>query len=508
MITSSRSFRQSFADVVDHRCRQIQLAAKLEADVWGLRASNRGIYAGAFLKNPAAIAAARKAWNECFTDASNVIEQSRALARTEQGRDLLDDLSATLAKTAPLSDEVTRLSEAGEPEQAARIGAEKMTPLFNHAIDVTQQVIARHRKLLEEEKQQVENRTSMSLWLAGSMVAFALIVASGVVVVLLSTNRALRQLSADLWQGSEQVASAASQVSSSAQSLAQGASEQAASLEETSSSTEEISAMTTQNSEAALKAAHLVGQSCQQFAGTKQRLGEMVIAMEEISDTSNQVAKIIKVIDEIAFQTNILALNAAVEAARAGESGMGFAVVADEVRNLAQRCAQAAKDTAVLIETAVSKSAHGTQKVREVEQAIAQATEQALEMKTLVDEVNIGSQEQKKGLDQIARAISQMEQVTQQTAASAEESASAGEELNAQAETLRGSVADLTRLVDGSGAVSEPTLARQQLARHSGPHPDQRRLERQFNFRASPTEKHGWLTDAESGDQFVSHSQR
>jgi methyl-accepting chemotaxis protein/methyl-accepting chemotaxis protein-1 (serine sensor receptor) len=209
--------------------------------------------------------------------------------------------------------------------------------------------------------------------------------------------------------------------------------------------------MTSQNSEAALKAAHLVGQSSQQFANSKRSLGEMVIAMEEISGASNEVAKIIKVIDQIAFQTNILALNAAVEAARAGESGLGFAVVADEVRNLAQRCAQAAKDTEALIETAVSKSAHGADKVREVEISITTATDQALEMKTLVEEVSLGSQEQKKGLEQIARAVSQMEQVTQRSAASAEESASAGEELSAQAQTLLGSVKELTRLVDGSG---------------------------------------------------------
>jgi methyl-accepting chemotaxis protein/methyl-accepting chemotaxis protein-1 (serine sensor receptor) len=219
-------------------------------------------------------------------------------------------------------------------------------------------------------------------------------------------------------------------------------------LEETSASTQEIGSMTGQNSQNAEKAAQVVAQSNSQLAGTNQKLGDMVTAMKEISSASDQVARIIKVIDEIAFQTNILALNAAVEAARAGEAGMGFAV-ADEVRNLAQRCGQAARDTQVLIETSVAKSAQGSEKVRELEAAVTALTSQSAEGQTLVDEVNIGSQEQKKGLDQVTQAIGQMEQVTQKTAASAEESTSAGEELNAQADTLRGLVEELRRFVDG-----------------------------------------------------------
>jgi methyl-accepting chemotaxis protein len=153
------------------------------------------------------------------------------------------------------------------------------------------------------------------------------------------------------------------------------------------------------------------------------------------------------VIDEIAFQTNILALNAAVEAARAGEAGMGFAVVADEVRNLAQRCAQAASDTASLIEDSIAKSHDGKSKVDLVAAAIRAVSEEAAKVKTLVDEVNTGSQEQARGLEQISKAIIQMEQVTHKAAANAEESASAAEELNAQSETQKQVVERLTVLV-------------------------------------------------------------
>jgi methyl-accepting chemotaxis protein/methyl-accepting chemotaxis protein-1 (serine sensor receptor) len=205
--------------------------------------------------------------------------------------------------------------------------------------------------------------------------------------------------------------------------------------------------MARKNSENSHGAAQLVTQSQQKFVETHQSLSHMVVAMSEIKAHSDKIGKIIKVIDEIAFQTNILALNAAVEAARAGEAGMGFAVVADEVRNLAQRCAQAAKDTAALIEESIAKSSDGQEKVDQVVTAIRAITEASDRVKTLVDEVNVGGQEQATGIEQIGKAIIQMERVTQQTAANAEESASAAEELNAQSETVKALVARLTAMV-------------------------------------------------------------
>jgi methyl-accepting chemotaxis protein/methyl-accepting chemotaxis protein-1 (serine sensor receptor) len=262
----------------------------------------------------------------------------------------------------------------------------------------------------------------------------------------------LRLAVSELSEGAGQVASAAGQISSSSQSLAQGASEQAASLEETSASSEEINSMARKNAENSQAANSLVTQSQQKFTETNHSLETMVVAMGDIKASSDKVARIIKVIDEIAFQTNILALNAAVEAARAGEAGMGFAVVADEVRNLAQRCAQAAKDTAALIEESIGKSNEGKVRVDQVAVAIRAITEESAKVKTLVDEVTLGSQEQTRGIEQVARALTQMEQVTQQSAASAEESAAAAEELTAQASTLMEVVGQLSAMVGGAEA--------------------------------------------------------
>jgi methyl-accepting chemotaxis protein/methyl-accepting chemotaxis protein-1 (serine sensor receptor) len=307
-----------------------------------------------------------------------------------------------------------------------------------------------NRDLAAVQEKSVQDTQAEVRWLI--WIALIVAVAGGSALlfwIVGSVNRGLLDAVNRLSEGATQVASAAEQVSSSSQSLAQGSSEQAASLEETSACAEEISSMSKKNSDNCHTAAGLVAQSQNEFERAGQSLRDMVQAMNEINDSSGKISKIIKVIDEIAFQTNILALNAAVEAARAGEAGMGFAVVADEVRNLAQRCAQAAQDTSGLIAESIERSREGKLKVDSVAEGVSSIAEQVTKAKALMDEVYVGSQEQVRGIGEMAQALSQMERVTQSSAAGAEEGAAAAAELNNQSEAVVRVINDLSAMVGG-----------------------------------------------------------
>lgn len=260
-----------------------------------------------------------------------------------------------------------------------------------------------------------------------------------------------------LTSASDQTTSASAQVAQSSQSMAEGASEQASSLEETSASLEEMTSMTKQNAENANQASQLMEKAKETVGDMARATEEMSKAIAEIKASSDQTAKIIKTIDEIAFQTNLLALNAAVEAARAGDAGKGFAVVAEEVRNLAQRSAEAAKNTAEMIAGSVKNADNGVKVTERVADALKQTVSNAEKVAQLVAEIAAASNEQAQGIEQINTAVAQMDQVTQSNAASSEESASAAEELSAQAEEMRRMVQDLVAVVEGEGNAAAPT---------------------------------------------------
>ena len=267
----------------------------------------------------------------------------------------------------------------------------------------------------KEEMQGLQNSTIM-LVLVLSVVG----VVVGIVVSLLvvrSIIGPLTEINQGLTDGAEQVASASEQLSAASQQLAEGSSEQASSLEETSATLNESSSMIQQTSDNTSRASELSLSASTASEKGSSEMKNMMQSMIEIKESSGELSKIIKVIDDIAFQTNILSLNAAVEAARAGEAGAGFAVVAEEVRNLAQRSAKAAQDTTEIIEKNLQMSEAGVSVAQRVQEALQEINQQSGELNNLIDEINTASKEQTQGINQINAAVNQMEQVTQQNAA-------------------------------------------------------------------------------------------
>ena len=295
-----------------------------------------------------------------------------------------------------------------------------------------------------------------------SGIFLAFIIAKGIIHVL-------TRITDGLGEGAAQVAAASSQVASSSQSMAEGASEQAASIEETSSSMEEMASMTNKNADNSRHANTLMQESSNVIKTANSSMGHLTRSMKDITMASEETSKIIKTIDEIAFQTNLLALNAAVEAARAGEAGAGFAVVADEVRSLAMRAADAAKNTAQLIEGTVKKVSDGSKIVEDTSEAFGRVADSTNQISQLITEISEASNEQAEGINQVNKAISEMDRVVQQNAANAEESASASEEMNAQAEQLKDYVGDLMIMVRGNKQVQKSKTVRREVKTLSPP---------------------------------------
>ena len=362
-----------------------------------------------------------------------------------------------------VSDKLLPAVDKGDRAAADKILTQELAPLYDtHRKAIDELVKATNIQNAKIEKSSA-GEISFNIVLMIGVAIGAIVLCMSVLLWLVShITQGLLGITRNLERGSEETVSASGEISSASQSLAEGATEQAASLEETSASLEEIASMTKRNAENAISAKDLSADTRKAAELGSSNMEEMNHAMADIQSASSNISKIIKTIDEIAFQTNILALNAAVEAARAGTAGAGFAVVADEVRNLAQRSAQAAKETAEKIEDSIAKSANGVAISGKVSESLGQIVTKARRVDELVAEIATASREQSQGLDQINTAVTQMDKVTQSNAATAEESASASEELSAQAATLREIVGELQKLVSGSaggkshGGRSEP----------------------------------------------------
>ena len=393
------------------------------------------------------VSSQKQRFDEAASRLRRKIVELRPLINKDEERGVVEKVASGVTEWLALYEKYMRFSRESNFSGAHEIMLGRIYPLIDSLEKSAKLLAAQQEGMLTAASRDAHTRVTRSRAVAFVLLGLCLVAGCGVYWIVRGVNAILRRFADEMRQVTEQVASAASQVSSSSQALARGASQQAASIEETSSSSEEINIMAHKSAEGSQLASAKMQEAAQKIGEANLSLQQMMDSMDAINASSDKISKIIKVIDEIAFQTNILALNAAVEAARAGEAGMGFAVVADEVRNLAQRCAEAARNTAGLIEESIAMSQDGRGKFDQVKRAIRSITESAEQAKMLVDGVSTSSQEQQRGVEHVAKAILQVERVTQANAASAEENAAAGHELDAQSESLKNIVDRLTALV-------------------------------------------------------------
>ncbi len=426
------------------------LAGKLSATAENMVALDRGIAFSLVLQQLEKAHNLRREFDQASQSLRRDLSDIHSIADNASQEDLRE-LDTLYGSADAGQREFMQQLSAQQLDAALKTFDEQVAPRIRKLSEKARTLVETEEKRLAEASGASESQAVRAKWLMTGLFLLSLPV---VVVVLVTVQRItgmLRGVTGEITACATQVAGAAEQIASSSNSMSEVATRQASSLEETSASSQEMSSLTQKNAEASRRAASVMAEVDGRVREANVTLAEMIASMREIRASSEKIAKIIKVIDEISFQTNILALNAAVEAARAGDAGMGFAVVADEVRRLAQRCAQAAGDTATLIEESITTSSEGSRKIENMAASVSSITDSTQRVKQLVDELQVSSHEQSQGIDQISSALTELESVTQQSAASAEQSASVSVSMSEQARLMKDVVRRLVAMVGEQG---------------------------------------------------------
>lgn len=444
--------------------RKALLTGEVGKSASDMLAASRGTMLGVILQRGQAAEQSRRAFQDAFAQMQRELNDITRLETSRGALDSVSQLSQEVATVGRAYQQMTSAMDAQQFEVAQKTFDETLYPLLTEINKKASALLEDQQQSLARIADTAEADGSISRWLGIIFVLISLGVGAGVLVIVRNAVAKLREFAGEVATGAMQVTHAAEQVCGGSQTLASGASEQAAALEETSASMEEMSSVTHKNEDNSKRTAELVGCTAKAVAAAERTIREMSKSMQEISASGEKITKVVKIIDDIAFQTRILSLNAAVEAARAGSAGAGFAVVAEQVGHLAQECAGAAKETGSMIEDTVTRVRDGAVNLTRAAEAIEEVVQHSASVKQLVDEVYIGSQEQARGIDQVAKAVLQMQETTQRTAATAEESATAGDELKNYAHELSDVVGRMRELVGTGATAVQPAVAKREPA--------------------------------------------
>jgi methyl-accepting chemotaxis protein/methyl-accepting chemotaxis protein-1 (serine sensor receptor) len=452
-LSTIHNVQRQVADMMSSGSRLDQ-ARQITVAIANMRSAMRGVTLFTLQKNPDQVEKARALFDESAARIADAIQRADAADLSPEDRQALEGMRTGLEQWKDNFKVFAALCAVGKVEEAHLITLQKTTPIIDalekSAVGISEASAASQRAATGVATEALEEIGSMTKLFAWGFAFLSALAGVGVYWIVAGLFKTLRGMAESLLAGAEQVAASGSELSSASQSLAQGSSEQAASLDATSASTEEISNLTGQNATLARECAVTMVRAQEIGRGGLEAVSQLAETMGEMKESSQKISKVLNVIDGVAFQTNILALNAAVEAARAGEAGAGFAVVADEVRSLAQRSAQAAKDTAELVEGNNSKVREAVTRLESVLGTLKQSAGIRAEVQGVAERLSDTTEKQSARIEHVVGAIAEMRQVTQRSAAGAEQSAAAAEELTHQSEELRDIAGKLTAMI-GAG---------------------------------------------------------